>query len=232
MHHLLGPGVVDLLLPIQEAESAQLMYRILTDPANYEDHFQRWGVSVILIAVYGQRGTQHDKDMVKDFFTVQKAWVRLLEPGATPPVDIFPFLKHMPDFMAGWKRQAKQIRQKHRALYFSLLDQVKQQGEKWPNRDCLLAKVLKERDASGFTDEQIAYLGGFLLEAGSDTTSTTALTFLLLLAAYPEVLRRLQQEVDAVCGSAEAPGSQDIANLPYLKACFMEVSRLLTILAV
>ena len=185
---MLRPSVVDLLLPIQEAESAQLMYRILQDPSNYKEHLQRWSVAVILISVFGQRNTNNDGDMVKDFFEVQKAWNGMLEPGATPAVDIFPFLRYLPNRFAGWKRQAKHIRKSQRALYFRLLDGVKQQLDKWPNQDCLLAKVLREQEDWGFTEERISYLGGFLLEAGSDTTSTTALILLLAVAAHPCVL--------------------------------------------
>lgn len=30
-----------------------------------------------------------------------------LEPGANPPVDDFPFLKYLPDFMSPWRRRAQ-----------------------------------------------------------------------------------------------------------------------------
>lgn len=38
------------------------------------------------------------------------------------------------------------------------------------------------------TDEQVAYIGGVLLEGGSDTTSSLTLSFMLACCAFPEVL--------------------------------------------
>lgn len=40
------------------------------------------------------------------------------------------------------------------------------------------------------SDEQIAYIGGVLLEGGSDTTSSLTLSFILACAAFPDVLVR------------------------------------------
>jgi cytochrome P450 len=61
------------------------------------------------------------------------------------------------------------------------------------------------------------------MEAGSDTTASTLLSFLLAMIAHPEVLKRIQAEEDQVCGVLRSPTSDDIKNLPYLKACMDEV---------
>ncbi len=61
------------------------------------------------------------------------------------------------------------------------------------------------------------------MEAGSDTTASTMFSFLLATIAYPEALKKAQAEVDRVCGTSRSPTSDDIANLPYLKACMDEV---------
>lgn len=61
------------------------------------------------------------------------------------------------------------------------------------------------------------------MEAGSDTTASTLLSFLLAMLAYPETLAKAQAEVDRVCGTSRSPTSDDIGNLPYLKACMNEV---------
>lgn len=49
---------------------------------------------------------------------------------------------------------------------------------------------MKEKDGgeSMLDDEQVAYIGGVLLEGGSDTTSSLTLSFLLACCAFPEVL--------------------------------------------
>lgn len=61
------------------------------------------------------------------------------------------------------------------------------------------------------------------MEAGSDTTASTLLSFLLAMIKYPEELKRAQAEVDRVCGSSRSPGPDDIDRLPFIKACMDEV---------
>ena len=62
-------------------------------------------------------------------------------------------------------------------------------------------------------------------EAGSDTTASTILSFILALLKYPGILKKAQQEVDAVCGDDRSPIPEDATRLPYLSACVSEVGR-------
>ena len=62
------------------------------------------------------------------------------------------------------------------------------------------------------------------MEAGSDTTASTLLSFLLAMIKYPEEFRKAQKEVDQVCGSLRSPTSDDISRLPFIKACMDEAS--------
>jgi hypothetical protein len=62
------------------------------------------------------------------------------------------------------------------------------------------------------------------MEAGSDTTSSTLLTFALAMSQHPEVLRQAQEEVDHVCSSDRSPGFDDIEKLTYLHCCMNEAS--------
>jgi cytochrome P450 len=62
------------------------------------------------------------------------------------------------------------------------------------------------------------------MEAGSDTTSSTLLSFVLAMTQHPEVLRKAQEEVDRVCGSDRSPTFDDVRKLAYLNACMNEVS--------
>lgn len=46
---------------------------------------------------------------------------------------------------------------------------------------------------------------------------------------YPEVLRKLQEEVDRVCGVSRMPTIEDMDKLPYALAVMNEVSLLITL---
>jgi hypothetical protein len=60
------------------------------------------------------------------------------------------------------------------------------------------------------------------MEAGSDTTSATLLSFCLAMTKYPEVLKKCQAEVDAVSPD-RTPTIKDVNNLPYIRAAMNEV---------
>ncbi len=62
------------------------------------------------------------------------------------------------------------------------------------------------------------------MEAGSDTSASTLLSFLLAMIKHPDEFKKAQMEVDQVCGSLRSPTSEDIDRLPFLKACMDEVS--------
>lgn len=62
------------------------------------------------------------------------------------------------------------------------------------------------------------------MEAGSDTTSATLLTFVLAMTQHPESLKALQTELDRVCGTDRSPNFDDLDQLKYTRACMNEVS--------
>jgi hypothetical protein len=61
------------------------------------------------------------------------------------------------------------------------------------------------------------------MEAGSDTTASTLLSFLLALSSRPHVLRKCQEEVDKAVGRERSPSAADMPKLPYLRAAMKEV---------
>jgi cytochrome P450 len=60
------------------------------------------------------------------------------------------------------------------------------------------------------------------MEAGSDTTSATLLSFCLAMTKYPEILKKCQAGVDSICAD-RTPIITDVNNLPYLRAAMNEV---------
>jgi cytochrome P450 len=62
------------------------------------------------------------------------------------------------------------------------------------------------------------------MEAGSDTSASTLLSFVLAMIKYPEEYKKAQMEVDELCGSSRSPTPDDINHLPFIKACMDEVN--------
>ncbi|CAG8422833.1 unnamed protein product [Penicillium salamii] len=222
---ILSISAVRALTPLQEAEATLTVYQIAQSSECYYDHIRRYSTAVILSSVFGIRGPEFNHPNITRLYHVQDQFTAILETGATPPIDVFPFLKHLPDFMSPWRRWARLIRAEQRQLYFELLQEVKSQRQRGIQRNCFMSQLLDEefRAKHELDEEHIAYIGGVLMEGGSDTTSSTLLSFLLAMVKYPKVFRKAQEEVDRVCGTTGSPTFEQLAQLPYIKHCVSEV---------
>ncbi|KAF9891400.1 hypothetical protein FE257_004256 [Aspergillus nanangensis] len=222
---LLNVRAVDAMFPIQNAEASQTMHQLLHDPEGYYDHIRRYSTAVILSSVFGQRGKDFNSPKVRALYHAQEQFTSILAPGATPPVDAFPWLRYLPKSLAGWKEKAQTIRAEQRELYFSLMEETKARVANGAVTGCFMEEVLKDQEKAGLDDEHVAYLGGILMEAGSDTTASTLLSYLLGIISNPAALETARNELDGVCGTERSPTFDDLDKLPYLRACMIETLR-------
>ncbi|XP_076134266.1 cytochrome P450 2J2-like isoform X1 [Alosa pseudoharengus] len=93
--------------------------------------------------------------------------------------------------------------------------------------DCFLAEMGKWKDdeASGFDIENLCFCTLDLFVAGTETSSTTLYWALLYMITYPEIQRKVQEELDRVVGSSRQPSLADRENLPYSDAVIHEIQR-------
>ncbi|KAJ9609992.1 hypothetical protein H2200_006322 [Cladophialophora chaetospira] len=222
---LLNITDVDEILPLQEAESSQTMYDIMQSPDQWFNHLRRYGTAVILEAVFGQRGATYADPSISTFYEIEEDFAEIMMLGATPPVDAFPFLKYIPDFLASYKAKAIAIGRKQKAYYETLLNRTKSRMHKKGAAQGFMPKLLEKGDKSGLTYDQLVYTGGSFVEAGSESSSMNLHLFVLAMTAHPEVLLKAQQEVDEVCGANAAPSAQHRDKLPYIQAIMKEVLR-------
>lgn len=163
---LLRTSEADKVLPIQNAESIQTLHHLLTDPNRWYDHIRRYSTSVILASVFGLRGPTFDSPRVEALYHVQDQNTAINELGATPPIDIFPFLKSLPNFMSPWRKWAMDIRRDYQALLHRLVDEAKENAERPDAPDCFLMKMLREKDKNGLDEQKIAHIGTTLVSNG------------------------------------------------------------------
>ncbi|KAI5889190.1 cytochrome P450 [Schizophyllum commune H4-8] len=225
---LLAPSVVKTYQPLQEGESTQLAFDLLESPERFFDHISRYGNSLVLAILYGRRSPRIETPTALAIVEILNHWVTYLEPGATPPVDVFPIFKWIPEWMAPWVVRARKIRDMRAALYLGLFDDCRARVEAGEDK-FFMGDVIRDQAGHGLTREQMSELAGAIYEAGSETTSSTLQTMVLLFAAFPEVQARLQQEIDTVVGEGRLPEAKDAEHLPYLNAVIQETHRFHTV---
>ncbi|KAK7722335.1 hypothetical protein SLS64_000872 [Diaporthe eres] len=237
---------MESVVSIQDAESTQMMWELLglsggggtaAELTAYHRYVLRYFGAVILASVFGVRGKDSDaKSRVGRFFSVQDEWAGILDQGQTPPLDIFPWLKHVPDFLTpwkGWRERANFLRTRQKRLYRDLLAETQARLKAGKSEDCFMGKLIINQEAaveSGrakdiYTEQELDYIGGFLMEGGADTTAMAFETFLLAMAANPDLQKQAQEEIDQVFGQDEMPHTADGKKLPFLEACFLEALR-------
>ncbi|KAF8686528.1 cytochrome P450 [Rhizoctonia solani] len=224
-HEILTQSACARHMAIQRAESSQPLHDFLTDPKGFYTHIRRNSASVILSVLFGKRAPRFETKEVSDFFEVQHMWERILTPGSLPPIDFLPFVKWMPRPLARWKDVCDETRRRQRNLYFGLLRETEERVANNYENGCFMEEVLTRQAEFGISRELVGYLGGVMIEGGSDTTSSWVQSLILALAAFPEAQKKAQDEIDKVVGADRLPTPDDFSELPYIQAVIKEVHR-------
>ncbi|KAK0061482.1 cytochrome P450 2J1 [Biomphalaria pfeifferi] len=139
----------------------------------------------------------------------------------------FPFLKYLPGH------------QKIVQTMNSIMEILKQflvlSKDKDPE-DNFIASYVSEKDSrivsgEATTMDEINLLRSVfdLFLAGTETTSTTICWFVLYMLNYPQIQKKVFDEINTHIGSGRVPGIQDRPKLVYLNAAIKETQRLASI---
>ncbi|XP_026544424.1 cytochrome P450 2C23-like [Notechis scutatus] len=91
--------------------------------------------------------------------------------------------------------------------------------------DCFLLKLEKEEDSSVLSIEDLVMSVFVLFIAGTDSTRLFISYGLNLLARFPNVQAKAQEEIDDVVGANRSPSIEDRMKLPYINAFVHEILR-------
>jgi len=105
------------------------------------------------------------------------------------------------------------------------IEKLKENG----GAECFVSSYLA-RVGPDYDREQLIYTVRDLISGGFETTTTTLLWLLVLLANNPSTIKRLQKDIDDVIPRHRLPSLDDQPKLPFFEATILETMRLRTIL--
>ena len=153
-------------------------------------------------------------------------WARINEFGATPPIDIFPLLKYVPErFLGNWVTRANKVHDELHALYDDLVRAVRKRREVVGSKPTVIDRLYDGQEKTGLTDHQIALLAGVTIKGGSDTSASVLTSFVQAMVAFPDVQKRAQAEIDSVVPEDRVPNWEDYEKLPYVAQIVKESHR-------
>ena len=148
------------------------------------------------------------------------------EIGATPPVDLVPVLKYLPERLWGnWKTRARLLRETIFDLYTPLVDRVIERRAMGRKLNSFLDGVLDQQDELRLPRDGIDIMCGNLLEGGTDTMATLILTLCQAMALHPHIQQEVHAHIDSVTIDAKMPSFADYERLPYVAMVVKELQR-------
>ena len=160
-------------------------------------------------------------------YTLMESWSQLMETGNTPPVDIFPWLKAVPQQLFGnYRTRSLGVGKQMENLYEDALQEVeRRRDESGISGSSFMDVVLNQQDKLQMPRDQLRFIGGVLMEGGSDTSSSLILAIVQALILNPEVQERAHRELDAIVGEDRSPVWSDLDKLTYINMIVKEGHR-------
>jgi len=225
VHSLLNVSAAKSYVPYQVLENKQMLYQLLNQPEGFLYHIRRYSNALTTTMVFGWRTPTYEDKKMQQLFDGFSEFAELNQTGMAALIDFFPLLRYLPDFLLPAAKKAKELHKVEKALYLGHWLKAKEETINGTIKPCFCEELVTVQKAQGFSDDQAAYISGTLLEAGSDTTSSTLYAFVQAMLLYPEVQKKAQAEIDRVVGPNRLPTMDDDADCQYLRACMKETLR-------
>ncbi|KAI0767339.1 cytochrome P450 [Fomes fomentarius] len=228
-------AAVSQYLPYIRTTAHKLLADILREPSRIQDHLAFNFSATLLKLLYGIDVTDERDKYIK---TVN--WALAGTPGGRGVpgkflIRFFPLLRHLPSFFpgAGFQRQFLQWQAAASALKNVPFSYIKEVMAQSISRRCVIRTLLEKmtstpgKDSLSVeeTEDLVKNVGAISFDAGADTTLSTIQATLLALSLQPDILRKVQGELDDVVGPNRLPEFSDRKSLVYLDAVIKETLR-------
>ncbi|KAI9026729.1 cytochrome P450 [Hyaloraphidium curvatum] len=227
VHEFLSEKASKMYEPIQEREARIAMLNLgRSEPTKgaFQAIFKRYAASTIMQVTYDYEITSLADPLLKaveERLTAMATWIR---PGQST-LDNWPVLMYLPTFMNPWKKEGLRLRALEQKLFLGEFLKVRERVGEGKCNPCFVSAIQAKQSELGFTDLECSYIAGSMFGAGSDTTASALAIFVLACLHHPDVLKKMQAEVDAVCGSHRLPTFAEAPSMPYVNASVKETLR-------
>ncbi|OQV03387.1 hypothetical protein CLAIMM_08436 [Cladophialophora immunda] len=196
MHQILANTKRRIFEPFQDIESRALLYEYLHEPDLWPRSHHRYANSVIMSVVFGRRTSLKDPYLLELLHTSEQ-FVRYLMP-ARSVVDVFPFLAKIPWLKTWqpWRWYGDELYRRTRNVYKREIDNLRQRQKLGIQKPCFMTEFFDAGKDMEFSDEEVYFISGTLMEAGSDTTRVSLHEILAGAALYPDWIERARMEID------------------------------------
>ncbi|KAI0293124.1 cytochrome P450 [Russula brevipes] len=224
-HEVLTKAMVRDYHPIFRKEASLLASAMIEYPDSLQSHIQRSSASAIMTILYDHPTLEDEHDKT---ITELRTFVDHLSAAGAPGahlVELLPWMIHIPERFARWKREAMEHYRQHTAIFTGRVEKVIIDMTKGSERPSVCSSLIKNSDRNKLSNHEIAWLLGSLFTAGAETPSITLSWWTLAMIAYPNIQQRAQDELDAIVGRSRMPTFADAPNLPYIQALVKETLR-------
>ncbi|NXS83796.1 CP1A5 protein, partial [Erpornis zantholeuca] len=182
--------------------------------------------NVICAMCFGERYEHDDQELLR-LVTSTQEFTDVAAAGN--PADFIPLLQYLPS------RSMKLFIDFNKYFLGFLQKRVKEHYETYDENNirditdslielCLDKKVEKS-STTQIPKEKIVNLVNDLFGAGFDTVTTALSWSLMYLVKYPDIQRKIQEELDQTIGRERRPRLSDRGMLPYMEAFILEMFR-------
>lgn len=202
-----------------------MLYEILHEPDNVLYAIRRYTNSLTTAMTFGWRTHSNDDPKLQQLFSGFEQFAILNQTGTAALIDFYPFLKYLPDFVLPAQAKARELHRIEKDLYVGHWMKAKESIKNGTAKPCFCVDLARSQAAEGFDDSQAGYISGTVLEAGSDTTASTAYAFVQAMLLFPEVQRKAKEEIERVVGPNRLPTMEDEKDLQYIRGIIKESLR-------
>ncbi|XP_032088672.1 cytochrome P450 1A5-like [Thamnophis elegans] len=227
-----SPNSSTCLLEEHISQEAEYLVKKFLDLMKEKESFEPFQyvvisvVNVICAMCFGKRYNHEDRELL-NIVDINNDFGLVAASGN--PADFFPILQYLPSRSM---EAFKDLNRRFNVLMKKLVEEHYEGFDKNNIRDITDSLIsfcqdknpnLNANDA--LKDQNIVGIVNELFGAGFDTVTTALSWCLLYLVTYPEIQRRIQEELDQIIGRERTPKQSDRAMLPYSEAFMYEMFR-------